>query len=120
MPGRIHSQRPCTPGTTTSGGPVPASWMFTSVPQRLARLQGVLHPFLGLPLADQTHEGFAFEVEQMLFADSGRMRHVATSHDRRQLASDECVVIADAPGPPREMDAQLQGREDRIAADGDR
>ena len=39
---------------------------------------------------------------------------------RRERAADERVVIADPPGPPRQVDAELEGRLHRFAADPDR
>ena len=46
------------------------------------------------------------------------MRQRSARHDRRELAPDERVVIADASRAPGEMDAELQRREHRVAAHG--
>ena len=41
-------------------------------------------------------------------------------HDRRELPADQRVVIADAARAPGEVNAELQRREHRVAADGNR
>src|SRR3954463_14645865 len=41
-------------------------------------------------------------------------------HDRRELAADERIVVADAAGAPGEVDPELERCEHRITADGDR
>src|SRR5215475_14499830 len=44
----------------------------------------------------------------------------STCHDRRELSANERVVIADAPGTPGQMDAELQMCEHCVASDGNR
>ena len=81
--GRIHSQRPCSPGINTSGGPLPTSIVresliamtpLVSVPERLACLQGVLDAVARFLFAAQRHEGLTFEVEQVLLVDARLVR----------------------------------------------
>src|SRR6476620_2603249 len=105
------------PGIRTTGGPVPRSMTCISVTQRLAGLQCVLDALLGLPLANQAQESFAFQVEQVLRAKPRRVRNPASSHDHGQRASDQGVVVADAPGPPREVNAELERRQHRVTPD---
>src|SRR5262245_45377510 len=58
----------------------------SSVPQRLARLQRVLNPLERLTLAEQAHERFTLQIEQVLLADRRRMRHVvAAAENVREL-----------------------------------
>src|SRR5688572_26879111 len=90
------------------------------VSQRFAGLQGVRDTLLSFALRDQAQEGLPLEIEQVLFADDGGVRQRAAGHDRRQLPPDQRVVIADAAGPVSEMNAELQRRRYRLAADRDR
>src|SRR5690349_1480521 len=103
----------------TSGGPEPTSWIFmpSSISQRLAGLERVLHPLLRLALGHQAHERFAFEIQEMLLAHHRRVGEIASRHDGCQLATDQRVVIADATRAPRQMDAELERRQHRITAD---
>ena len=55
-----------------------------------------------------------------MLGDGGRVGKRSAGHDRRERSADQRIVIADASGAPREVDAELQRRKDRIAADGNR
>src|SRR5690242_18307 len=90
------------------------------IPKRLAGFQRVLNALERLRLADEAEERFALEIEQLLLGHRRRMRQRSARHDRRQLPADERVVIADAARSPREVNPELQRREDAVAADGDR
>src|SRR5262245_45109407 len=117
--GAIHSQRPWIPGTSTSGGPDP--WIsITSVPQRLAGVERVLDARQRLRLGAQREERLALEVEEVLFADERGAGERSAGEDVRQLPADERVVIADPAGAVREMDAELEERFERRAADRNR
>ena len=48
------------------------------------------------------------------------MRQRAAGEDVRQRAADDRVVIADAAGAPREVDAELERRQHAVAADRNR
>src|SRR5678815_2319921 len=74
----------------------------------------------GLSLTAQTQESLAFEIQQLLFAERGRILHVAAGEDPRELAADQRVVIADAAGARGEVDAELERGENVLAADADR
>ena len=47
------------------------------------------------------------------------MRQRSSCHHRRQLSTDQCVVVADSPTPPRQVNAQLERRQYGVAADWD-
>ena len=68
----------------------------------------MLNPLLRLALGDEAEKRLALEVEQPLLGDRRRMRDISSRHDRGQLAADQRIVIADAPGAPREMHAELE------------
>lgn len=87
------------------------------ITQRLARFQRVRHALLRLTLGNEAQKGFAFEVQQMLLGDRGRVRQRTAGHDRGQLPSNHGVVIADTPRAVRQMDAELERRGDGVAAD---
>src|SRR6187200_3123079 len=63
----------------------------------LSGLKSVLNPLLPLALRDETEKRLALQIEQSLLGHRRWMRHIASRHDRRQLAADERIVIADAP-----------------------
>src|SRR5262245_12446961 len=113
--GCIHSQRPWSPGITTIGFPDPRSNInasfVASIPQRLPGLQRVRDALQGLALAAEAEERFTLQVEHLLLVERRRVREVAAGEDPGELASDRGVVIADAAGAPREVDAELQRRE---------
>src|SRR5256885_7622863 len=90
------------------------------IAQRLPGLQRVLDALQRLPLAAQLQERFALEVEQVLLGDGRLVRQRAAGDHVRERASDDRVVIADAAGAPREVDAELQRGEHALAADGNR
>src|SRR5688500_10873229 len=97
------------PGMTRTGVPPPRSTsLITLITQRLARFQRVLDALLCLPLAEETQECLALEIQQLLLGDDRRMRQRASSHDGGQLPADQRVVIADAPGAPRQVNAKFQ------------
>src|SRR3954468_13907338 len=73
-----------------------------------------------LSLAAQFQERFALQIEEVLFADRRLMRQRAAGEDVGERAADDRVVIADPSGAPGEMDAELQRREQRFAADRNR
>src|SRR5262245_32781905 len=116
----MYSQRPCRPGISTSGGPLPRSTILNSVPQRLAGFERVLHALERLALAAQFQERLALEIEQMLLADGRLMGQRAAGEHVRQRASDERVVIADSATAPGQMDAELERGEQAVAAHGNR
>src|ERR1051326_674080 len=89
-----------------------------SVSQRLPALQRVLNAFERFPLAAQFQKRFALEVEQVLFADRRLVRERTSREDVRERPADDLIVIGNAPGAPREVDAELEGRTQRFAADG--
>src|SRR6186997_115128 len=66
------------------------------------------NPAQRLRLAAQTQKCFAFQVQQVLFADRRRVREVAAGHDPGELAADQRVVIGGAAGAVGEMDAERQ------------
>jgi len=66
----------------------------------------VLDAFLSLPFGNEAEKSFALEIQQVLFADRRRVGQRAAGHDGRELSADERIVIADATGAPREMDAR--------------
>src|SRR5688500_5994138 len=115
----VHSHRPCSGWTTTSGDPDPWSNTVPSVAKRLAGFQHVGNPLHRLSLAAEAEERLALEVEHLLFRQRRRMREVAAGEDPRQLAADHRVVIADPPRAPGEVHAELQRREHAFAADAD-
>src|SRR5687768_3240817 len=131
------------PGTMTIGGPDPTATMFIAnsqlptpnsqlgsyqplttnhqlVPQRLSGLERVLDPLLRLALRHQAQERLSLQIEQLLLRDGRRMWERSSRHDRRQLATDEGIVIADACGAPRQVDAELERRAHAVAAHRDR
>ena len=74
-------------------------------------------PLLCFSLAAQAEKRFALEIEQLLLAHRCRVGAVSTRQDPRQLAADHRVVIADAAGAPRQMNAELECRQQTLAAD---
>src|SRR6187397_2135553 len=91
-----------------SRGSAQSSTPSCLVPERLAGLQRVLDSLERLPLAEEAQESFAFEVQQILLADRGRMRHVAAREDGGDLPPDQRVVLGRAARTPCEMHAQLE------------
>src|SRR5947209_13314601 len=65
------------------------------IPQRLPGLQRELNPFLGLFLAAERLEAFAFQVEQILFAYRSAGGDVAAADDLGYLGSYFHVMVAD-------------------------
>ena len=57
-------------------------------------------------LAAQADKRLAFEIQQMLLAHRRRVRQGAAGENAGQLSSDERVVVADAPGAPRQVHAE--------------
>ena len=79
----------------------------------------MLNPLERLSFAAQLQKRLALEVQQILLADRRLMRQRAAGEDVGERASDDGVVIADAAGAPREMDAELERGQDALAADQD-
>ncbi len=78
---------------------ITASISVRSVPERLARLQHVLHALLRFRIAAQAQESFALQIEQILFGNVLRAGQPAAAQDVRQLLGDDQIVIADDNGP---------------------
>src|SRR2546429_3845335 len=89
----------------------------SSVSQRLPSLQRVLNPLERFRLAAQLQKRLSLEVEQILLAYRRLMRQRAAGQDRRERSADQRVVIADAPGAPGEVDAELERGQHSFAAD---
>src|SRR5688500_13115985 len=110
---------------TTTGVPSPWSNMFvmggsraaaaTSVPQRLAGLQRMLEAFHRFAFAAQAQDRLALEIEKLLRGHRGGVRAVAAREDPGELPADRRVVIADAPGAPRQVGAELQSGKAALA-----
>ena len=83
---------------------------LASVSQRLPSLQSVLDAFLRLLLAAQRLEGFAFQVEQILFAKGSSAREISAANDFGDLIAEFLFVVAYELALPHQMHAQLQGR----------
>ena len=69
-------------------------------------------------LAGELEKGLALEIEHLLFAQSGAMRDVAARQDAREVAANRRVVIADASGSMRQVDAERERGIDIGSADG--
>ena len=90
------------------------------VSQRLSGLQRVLNALERLALAAQLEKRLALEVQEVLLADRRLMRQRAAGQDVGERAADDRVVIADPAGAPGEVDAELDRRQHRLAADRNR
>src|SRR5437773_6341962 len=90
-----------------------------SVPQRLASLQCVLDALQCLALSAELEKSLALEVEEVLLAYHRLMRQRASREHTCERPADYGVVIGDAAGPPREMDAKLQRGLQAVASDRD-
>ena len=65
------------------------------IPQRFAGVQQGPHACLGLLLATQRQECFTFQVKDVMLADPGWLRQIATGHHISQFLGNVQVVIAD-------------------------
>src|SRR2546425_4766386 len=65
----------------------------TLVPQRLTGFQSVGEAFLGFLFAAEGDEGFALEIEDVLFADQQWRGQRTAGKDVRQLAAHVCVIF---------------------------
>src|ERR1035437_6434104 len=87
------------PRALTSGFLVgwPASEMASSIPQRLAVLQHVLHAFLRLRVAAETQKRFPFQIQQILLRDALRAGEPSAAQHVCQLLADHAIVLGDVP-----------------------
>ena len=65
------------------------------IPQRLARLQHRRDSLLRFSLTAQREKSFAFQIEQILFADKSLMIEFAAAEDFGDFLGDERVVVGD-------------------------
>src|SRR5947207_2372640 len=116
----MYSHRPCSGGMNTSGVPDPLSTIVTrprgfdvigSVPQWFAGLERVLNAIERFALAAQLQKRLTLQIQQILLAHGGLMGERSARENRRERASDQRVVVADASGAPRQMNTQLQSCE---------
>src|SRR5579883_2589258 len=91
----------------------------SSVAQRFAGFQGVGDALLGFLFATEGNEGFALEVENVLFANQLRGGERAAGENVGKLAGDVRVVIGSVAPAHQHVDGQLGGREERLAEDFD-
>lgn len=69
-----------------------------SISEWLSCFQRESNAFLRFALAAERKEGFAFQIEQILFADKGPGREAASAKDADDMIPDFCIVVADVFG----------------------
>src|SRR5215472_1552473 len=105
----MYSQRPWMPGISTSEFSVLGSTF--SVSKRFPCFQRVLNAFERLALAAQLQERFALEVQQVRLVDRRLVGQCPAGDDVGERTADDRVVVADTASAPREMDPELERRE---------
>src|ERR1700688_1245865 len=91
-----------------------------SIPQWLARLQGVGDALLGFAFAAEGDERFALQVEDVLFADELRRRERAAGKDVGEFVRDESIVFRYIFAAQQHVDGELGGGAKLLAEDADR
>src|SRR6266513_5456964 len=78
------------------------------VAERLAGFQGVSDAFLGFLFSTERHEGFALEIQDILFADQLRRRQGTARQNVRELAADMRVVLGGIAAAEHHVDRELR------------
>src|ERR1035437_580906 len=94
------------------------TWTAKSISQRLAGFEGEGDALLRFWLAAEGEEGFALEVEDVLFADQGSRCDAASGENVSGPASDFLVMFGCVAGLAHEKDTGLEGGQGRCAGCG--
>src|SRR5438876_5936895 len=78
------------------------------VAERLAGFQGVSDAFLSLLFSAERDEGFALEIQDILFVDQLRRRQGTARQNVRELAADMRVVLGGIAPPEHHVDGELR------------
>jgi len=81
---------------------------YVSIPQRLSGFQGEGDAFLGLLFAAEGDEGFALEVEDVLFANQLRRSQRAAGQDVGELAAHVRIVFGGVSSSEHHVDGEFR------------
>src|SRR5579859_4213717 len=85
--------------------PLTIATSFISIPQRLVVHEHVLDALARLLFTDESDEGFALQVEDVLLGHPQRRRSLAAAEHPRQLRADDDVVGGDLVGGVHHLQA---------------